>query len=222
MSDIAIIFDIDGLMVDTEPLSRVAWDQVLEKYGRTMDDETYTGLIGFRIDETADYLIAAYELDTDAQSLIQKKRTAYDAILAEGVPVLPGLFDLLEVIEKRGIPWGVATSSPCAHAKNILTQLGLWERCASATGGDEVSKGKPDPEIYLLAAQRLGCLPARCLALEDSAPGCQSALSAGLLTIAVPNGDTDLAKLPTVNYINDSLLEVADRFEDLMRELQER
>lgn len=222
MSEIGFIFDIDGLMVDTEPLSRRAWDQVLGQHGQVMDDETYKALIGYRIDETADYLIKQFGLMDDAGSLIQQKRAAYEPLLAQGVPVMPGLFELVDAIDARGIPWGVATSSPYAHAQNILIGLGLWERCQMVTGGDEVAKAKPDPGIYLLASERLGFSPARCFALEDSVPGCRSALTAGLLTAAVPNGDTDIAQLPAVKYIFPSLGEVVNHLDDITRELQGR
>ena len=222
MNDIAVIFDIDGLMVDTEPLSRRAWDQVLAEYGVTVDDNTHKRIIGFRINETTDYLIEKYGLSADPETIIQDKRAAYDLILAQGIPVMPGLFDLVAAVEKRGISWGVATSSPYAHAHNVLSQIGLWERCQSVTGGDEVRQGKPAPDIYLLAAQRMGYAPARCLALEDSAPGCRAALAAGLLTIAIPNGDTIIEDLPAVDYRCPSLSEVVDRLDDLILELQSR
>jgi beta-phosphoglucomutase-like phosphatase (HAD superfamily) len=116
----------------------------------------------------------------------------------------------------------VATSSPLRHALELLDQLGLGNSCQTVAGGDEVVNGKPAPDIYLLAAKRLGLRPAQCLAVEDSAPGCQAALSAGFMVVAVPNRDTKASDFSTVDYTFSSLLEVVERFEDLLVELAKR
>lgn len=218
MSLNAVVFDMDGLMVDTEPLSRQAWEQVLVPFGYVLDEEVYGRMVGRRSDESTRLFLEAYGLPLTAVEVIARKNRFYDAILTGGVPVMPGLETLLAAIEKRGLPWGVATSSPRRHAQGILAQLELNGRCRALAGGDEVARGKPAPDIYLLAAERLGVPPRRCLALEDSAPGCQAAQAAGMVTVVVPNGVTETAVFPCAGHIFDSLLDVNGHFDALLRE----
>ena len=222
MKDIAIVFDIDGLMVDTEPISRLAWDRVLLKYGRTLDDDLHTRMIGYRFDESVYMVLNEYNLPLTADEAKKIKGAEYAQILAEGVPVMPGLYDLVAGINERGYPWGVATSSPYAHALEILAQLDLTGSCSAIAGGDEVPRGKPAPDIYLLAAQRLGLAAEQCMALEDSAPGCRAALTAGMMTLAIPNSDTKKADFPEVHQIFASLSDVAQELDRLLIELKNR
>ena len=175
----AVILDMDGLMVDSEPLSRRAWDQVLNAHGHTLNDATYNSIIGYRLDESAAMLIEAYDLSLGVDALAREKANALAKIRANGVPAMPGLYELHEGITRRGLPWGVATSSPRFHAQEILVQLGLNDSCQAIAGGDEVPQGKPAPDIYLLLAKRMGVPASHCLAIEDSAPGCRSVRSTG-------------------------------------------
>ena len=217
MSLTAIIFDMDGLMVDTEPLSRRAWAQVIATFGAVLTDEVYGRMIGRRTPEAAQILLASADIPLSAEDLVGQKTAVFDQILAQGVPVMSGLLELHTEIARRGLPWAVATSSPRHHAQQILTQLGLLESCGAIAGGDEVTHGKPAPDIYLLAAERLGVLPVKCLALEDSAPGCQSAAAAGMMVVAVPNGATETAVFPCANHIFPNLNEVANILDDLLQ-----
>jgi HAD superfamily hydrolase (TIGR01509 family) len=209
----AIIFDMDGLMVDTEPLSRRAWAQVITPFGAVLSDEVYGRMIGRRTMEAGQILLEAADVPLSAEELVGRKTAVFDQILAQGVPIMPGLMKLHDEIARRGLPWAVATSSPRHHARLILTQLGLLDRCGAIAGGDEVADGKPAPDIYLLAAERLGIAPQQCLALEDSAPGCQSAAAAGMTVVAVPNGAVDF---PCANHIFPTLVEVAQSFDVLL------
>lgn len=222
MIEIAIVLDMDGLMVDTEPLSRRAWDQVLATYGHTLDDSLYNSIIGYRFDETAATLIEAYDLPVNVDTLGRKKAAILAEFRASGVPVMPGLYELHAAINQRALPWAVATSSPRYHAQEILQQLGLQDSCRVIAAGDEATRGKPAPDIYLLAAERLGISPSRCLALEDSAPGCRSALAAGMMVVAIPNGDTEKADFPVVDHIFSSLHHVADGLDTLLATLTSR
>lgn len=177
---------MDGLMVDTEPLSRAAWDRVLAPHGVVIDDDLYGRMLGRRTTESVAMVLAAHPLPWTAEDLIARKTDAFMAMLREEIPVMPGLWPLLDELERRGIPWGVATSSPRSIAEVVLRGLTLAGRCGALAGGDEVAHGKPAPDIYLLAAERLGVAAAACLALEDSEPGCRSAAAAGMRVALVP------------------------------------
>jgi HAD superfamily hydrolase (TIGR01509 family) len=222
MTALAVVMDMDGLMVDSEPLSRRAWDQVLARYGYVLNDDTYNRIIGYRADESTAMVIKAYDLPVGVDDFMREKAEALAKIRVGGVPVMPGLFEFHANILRKGVPWGVATSSPRAHAEETIEQLGLSTSCQTVAGGDEVSRGKPAPDIYLLAAERLGIPARRCLAVEDSAPGCRSALAAGMMVAAVPNGATKAADFSAVNHVFPSLHHVSEMFEALLAELADR
>lgn len=211
-----VIFDMDGLMVDTEPLSRRAWGEVLREYGYTLDDGVYAWMIGHRSSDSGQMVLDAYPLPLTLNELILAKNGRYQTILAQGIPEMPGLRELVTELGQRGIPWGVATSSPRAHAQAILSRLGLAEVCSAFATGDEVAHGKPAPDIYFLAAVRLGVSPQQCLALEDSAPGCRAAVAAGMRGVAVPNGHTTQADFSFAYAVLPSLHAVAARLDDLL------
>lgn len=212
----AIIFDMDGLMVDTEPLARQAWDTVLSTFGHRLTDEIYLQMIGRRSRESVQIAWNAYQPPISAEELLARKTAVFETHLAQGIPIMPGLLELHTEIARRHLPWAVATSSPRHHAQTILTQLGLIHTCRAIAAGDEVQHGKPAPDIYLLAAQRLGIAPQDCLALEDSVPGSQAAVAAGMTTIAIPNGDTQASRFPHVHHILPSLHDVLAQLDQLL------
>jgi HAD superfamily hydrolase (TIGR01509 family) len=212
----AIVFDMDGLMVDTEPLSRQAWAKVLMQYGHTLDDGTYGRMIGHRSDVSAQVLLDRYAIPLTAGELISRKEAVFDGFRAKGVPVMPGLMALQAEIGRRKLSWAVATSSSRHHAQLILNQLSLADSCQAIAAGDEVRSGKPAPDIYLLAAERLNISPELCLALEDSLPGMQSALAAGMRVVAIPNPHTNKSDFGAVHHVFDSLYEVADSLDQVL------
>ncbi len=203
-------------MVDTEPISHRAWAQLLNKYGFDLEDEVYSRMIGHRIDVGVQIFIGAYDIPLTAAEIIRRKTAIFNEMMAHGVPVMPGLVELQAEINRRALPWAVATSSPRHHAEFILTQLGLRDTCWAIAAGDEVHKGKPAPDIYLLAAERLGKDPGHCLALEDSAPGCWAADAAGMRVIAIPNGQTKTADFTAAHHMFDSLHDVVGNLDKLL------
>jgi HAD superfamily hydrolase (TIGR01509 family) len=211
-----IIFDMDGLMVDTEPLSRRAWGEVLAEHDRTLSDELYLRMIGHRTLDSARIVLADHPIPYTPEELAARKTVQFATIRAQGVPVMPGLPELQAEIARRGLRWAVATSSPRAQAEEILDRLGLLADCSTIAGGDEVVQGKPAPDIYLLAAERLGVLPGECLALEDSAPGCRAAIAAGMLVAAIPNGYTTNSDFSFVPAVYPSLHAVRQDLEWLL------
>jgi HAD superfamily hydrolase (TIGR01509 family) len=129
---------------------------------------------------------------------------------------MPGLNEIVSAIERRSIPWGVATSSRRSYAIDILDQLGLLDSCQAIAGGDEVPKGKPSPDLYLLAAARLKMPPKVCLALEDSVPGAKAALLANMTVVGVPSGHTSKDDLRFAHHVFSSLSEVAANLDSLL------
>lgn len=212
----AVVFDMDGLMVDTEPISRSVWDRFLKLYGYTLDENTYQQMLGRRNDVSASILLEAFDLPLTVTEVIERKEAIYHRLRAKGVPVMAGLEELQAEIEARGIPWAVATASPRRHAAIILEQLQLLHKCPAIAAGDEVAHPKPAPDVYLLAAEKLGVSPSRCLALEDSMPGSQAAVAAGMRVIAIPNDQTKMGDFSHVYRRMDSLHDVLDNLDQLL------
>jgi HAD superfamily hydrolase (TIGR01509 family) len=170
-------------------------------------------MIGRRTDESARLVLSRYPLPFSIAELMAHKSRLWERRWRQGVPAMPGLFELQEAIRRRGIPWAVATSSPRYYAEHILQQLGLWPTNGVIVGGDEVAHGKPAPDLYLLAAERLGIPAESCLALEDSVPGAQAALAAGMQLIVVPAGTAPPGTFDFAPYVLPSLHEVAGRLD---------
>jgi HAD superfamily hydrolase (TIGR01509 family) len=212
----AVIFDLDGLMVDSEPLARLAWEQVVQEYGRELDDHLYLQIIGRRLEDSSRLIQEGLNLPVSATDLARQKDAAWQAIWSRGLPPMPGLMALHKEIRRRHLPWAVATSSHRHYARRVLQQLGLLEQCSAIAAGDEVAHGKPAPDLYLLAAARLGVSARMCLALEDSAPGCQAAVTAGMTVAAVPGAHTTPAELGLAHYIFATLANVAANLDALM------
>lgn len=186
----AIIFDVDGLMVDSEPISHAAWNEFLRPFGHQLTPEFIEKMVGLRGDVSSQMVQSFFNLPLTAPEIQQQKRKIAVRLYAQGVPIMPGLYELIADLERRQLPWGVGTSSPRQHAVNILEQLGLTEVCRAIAAGDEVAHGKPHPDIYQLAAKRMQVPPEACLAFEDSEPGSRAAVAAGLRVVVVPNADT--------------------------------
>lgn len=184
----AAIFDMDGLMLDTEPLAARAWTEAACGIGIAFDASVTPRLVGRTFSDCrrliADHHGVAYPVDT----LMDAWHAAYDAIVErEGIVLKPGLLELLDWLERQRIPKAVATSTRRARAEAKLERCGLIERFSALVGGDEVARGKPAPDIFLAAAAKLARPPAECVVLEDSEPGMQAAAAAGIPVIIVPD-----------------------------------
>ncbi len=221
--DEVVIFDLDGLMVDTEPLSRLAWDQVLAELGcAPIDDAFYNRLIGHRIWETAEMLVARYALPMEPSELAWRKEILFAELRSAEMQVMPGLYDLLGALKQRDIRWGVATSTPRHVAEEILNKINVMGSCEALAAGDEVPNGKPHPDVYLLAAERLGKEPAQCMVFEDSTTGCKAARAASMMVVAIPNDQDRLENFTCADRIMTSLLDVPGHLDALLSEVRQR
>jgi HAD superfamily hydrolase (TIGR01509 family) len=200
----AVIFDMDGLMLDTERWERTAWREVASEHGQTLSDEFFAGLVGRRESDTAQHMREHFGEQFPFEAARIAVRARFDGWIAHcPTPVKPGLEDLLCTLQRLGIPLAVASSTARAPALQRLGRLAQYFRVS--VFGDEVLHAKPDPEIYLRTLAQLGVAPATTLALEDSPPGFQSARTAGLTTIVVP----DLLPAPRdALYVCNSLKDI--------------
>jgi HAD superfamily hydrolase (TIGR01509 family) len=204
----AILFDLDGLMFDSEPHSLASWEAVLEERGITLDQPTIDSILGQRIDATARTLIDKYHLPDTAQSLADAK-TAYQIThLAGKVKPMPGLIELLDEIDRRGMPKAVASSGIRPYVEAVLRVNGLLDRFSVIITGDQVAHGKPAPDVFLAAARALNVEPSDCLVLEDAPNGVQAAKAAGMMCIAVPDHSVAQLDLSQADQVVASLSDV--------------
>ncbi len=201
----AVVFDLDGLMFDTEALFFQVSSEVLATRGKRFTPEIMRAMIGRRSAEVADVLKTLAGLDEPVEVLIAEVRARFDSVMDDAVHPTPGLFVLLDRLKQHGLPLAVATSSRRAYADRLLTRHRLRDRFAFVLASEDVSRGKPDPEIYRLAADRFGVSPETLLVLEDSPAGVASARAAGAFAVGVPHEHSPAEGLAAATLIVSSL-----------------
>jgi HAD superfamily hydrolase (TIGR01509 family) len=183
----AVIFDMDGLMLDTEPISHRAWWRAAGSLGVAIDDALLARMIGRNYRDCERLIRESLGPDAPVEAMMREWHRCYDEALADGIPVKPGLPDLLDWLERQAVPRAVATSTRRQRALAKLSATRMVERFDAIVAGDEVPNGKPAPDIFLCAAARLAVTPQRCLVLEDSEPGVRAAIAAGMTPVLVPD-----------------------------------
>ena len=174
-------------MFNTEHVFFDAGGELLRRRGKEMTIDVMNVLIGRRPLESFKALVQHLDLADDPVELLAESRVIFDAMLATRLAPMSGLFELLDRIDQRGLPKGVATSSPRHYLHNVLDQFALRPRFPMTLTAEDVTHGKPNPEIYLKAAKALGVDPAEMLVLEDSHAGTQAGVAAGAHVVSVPH-----------------------------------
>jgi HAD superfamily hydrolase (TIGR01509 family) len=188
----AVIFDCDGTLVDSEPLARTAWERALAPYGYAVTDEDAEATIGLPYPRVHAYYAERADLPPAEPYWSELSGELFALIDSELVPFDDAVSAARELRE-RGIPVGVASSSPRERLERTLRRAGLLEAFDVVVAGDEVEHGKPAPDMFLLAAERLGVPPEQCIVIEDSSPGVQAGMAAGMHTIGVDRTGASLA-----------------------------
>ncbi|MHA6299875.1 HAD family hydrolase [Devosia sp. CAU 1758] len=183
----AAIFDMDGTLLDTEAVFRDIVFDVCTELGFEMTHDVHRSMVGSSHERTSQLLIEAYGVAFPYSLFDEKCRVIMRERSHGGVPVKAGAVEFITELRARGIPTAVATSSRHPHAEHHLNAAGLLDLFETVVTRDDVVNPKPHPEPYLLAAERLGVGPTRCLALEDSHSGVRAAHAAGMQTIMVPD-----------------------------------
>ncbi|MDI9887096.1 HAD family phosphatase [Streptomyces sp. HNM0645] len=183
----AVIFDLDGTLVDSEPNYYEAGRRVLAGFGVTdFTWEHHTRFIGIGTRETLERLSEEYGLDASIEDLLAGKNRAYLELARTGTDVYPEMRKFVELLDAAGVPMAVASGSSRAAIEAVLACTGLDAYLTTLVSAEEVAHGKPRPDVFLEAARRLGADPAHCVVLEDAPPGASAAHDAGMRCIAVP------------------------------------
>ncbi|WRK54720.1 HAD family phosphatase [Coprobacillaceae bacterium CR2/5/TPMF4] len=208
----AVIFDMDGLMIDSERVTFEGYQHVLAKENLTMSEEKYKTLLGKPVKAVHDLFKEDYGPQYDVDQII-KDVHAYIAkrFETEGVPLKPGLVELLKYLKENNYKTIIATSSHRNRVDLIVKQAQIDQYFDDSICGDEVTKGKPNPEVFLKACQKLQVSPQDALVLEDSESGINAAYNADIKAIGIPDMKYPEEKYVKMTYkIMDNLFQVKD------------
>ena len=185
----AVIFDMDGLMLDSERLAQRAWQQASRDAGYDLSDDVFRVLVGRTIGDVRYELSGAFGENYPLDDIYYQKQTLFEEyIIKDGLSIKAGLLALVDKLDSLSIRKAIASSSSCDVIERNLRVVNIpLTRFDVLVGGDEVINGKPAPDIYLKAAKYLNEEPENCLVFEDSNAGVQAACAAGMLTVMVPD-----------------------------------
>lgn len=212
----AIIFDMDGLMIDSEPFHHKAFDKVFREYGKELtieDNNKY--FVGISDIDAAKEMIVRYQLPISPEELVERKQKAYRVLIANEITSQPGLMELLQKLQEYGYKKAIASSSMLSEIELVMNTLKINKYIDIYCSAQEVKHGKPAPDLFLLAAQRLGIEPALCLVLEDAQSGMNAAKNAGMKCYIIPSRETKGKDFSEATRVLDSLNEV---FENIKKD----
>ncbi len=199
-----VIWDCDGTVVDSEPIGTGAWAEVLARYGYTASAEDFAQIIGRPFEVFYDYFRERAPLP-EPQNLMAEYEAVLFPELRSRLRVFPDAGSAIDALATGGVPQAIASSSHRGRLDLMLEVSGLADRFQATIAGDEVERGKPHPDIYLLAAEALGREPQRSLAIEDTIAGVQSACAAGMKVMAVTRGMRSASELRDADWVVDEI-----------------
>jgi HAD superfamily hydrolase (TIGR01509 family) len=201
----AVVFDMDGVLADSEPVYYAAMNAVLATLGQQITPELQRQVMGHGVEESWAAVAAALKLEGPLNELIGLYDSELCRQLAEIKEPLPGVHETIAALRQRGMPVALASSSWPGWIDALLGGIGLREQFDAIVSATMVEHPKPAPDIYLLAAERLGVAPERCIAVEDTPTGLASARAAGMHTVQVRSASTAFEPQPDAAVVLDSL-----------------
>jgi beta-phosphoglucomutase len=184
-TDKAAIWDVDGTLVDTAELHFEAWQAVCREHGRAFTRADFAATFGQRNPEIIRKLFGERFNDEEIAALGDRKEVLYRSAASKGVDLLPGVRSLVEDLHQDGFAQAIGSSAPHANLELILRLTGIARFFTAVVGSEDTQRGKPDPQVFLLSAQRLGVPAAQCVVFEDAVAGVQAARAGGMKCVAV-------------------------------------
>lgn len=208
----AVIFDVDGVLVDSYEAHLASWQQLAEEEGLSMTEQQFLATFGRTSRETITQTWPERQLDeADVARLDKRKEKIFRNLIESDFPAMDGAVELIESLGAAGFLLGVGSSGPRENVDLALAKLHCRDAMQVAVSGDDVALGKPDPEIYRLVAHRLGAPPEACLVIEDAEPGIAAAKAAGMTCIALHSSGHRRDELLQADAIVNSLRELTPR-----------
>ena len=204
----AVLWDVDGVIIDSGEQHRAAWHQMATEEGLPYSDEAFWATFGMRNEDIMPQTFGIHDR-ARATALAARKEVIYRELLTREAVALPGAKDLLIALRAAGYRQVLGSSAPLENLRVIVAMLGLGDLLDGVVSGETVAHGKPAPDIFLAAATLAGCAPAHCLVIEDAPAGVAAAHAGGMRCLAVRRaGQADAPGLEAAEYIADSLLVV--------------
>lgn len=203
----AVIFDMDGVLTDSEPAFHAAVNDILARYGKSIDIHTYERFIGMATPVMWRQVIDLFSIPASLDEILEAYEPPLMARLREPRPPLPGAKELLAKLRALGVPLGLCTASYRRWVEAILPSAGIAKDFDVIVAGDDVARTKPDPQPYIQAARALGFAPEQCVIVEDSASGLTSALASGAHVIQLRATSTAADPMPGVARVITALAE---------------
>lgn len=182
----AVIFDMDGVLVDSEPLTMRAYAQAAAEFGVRLDPEQFAQRVVVAGELVRDFYLASGGRGEDWDRVFARKTQVYRRLVQQELQVMPGARELLEELRAGGVPLALATAASRVTMEVVCGELGLAAYFADAVALEDVARQKPDPEAFLRAAGLLGMPPARCVVIEDAPKGLVAARAAGMRCVVIP------------------------------------
>jgi HAD superfamily hydrolase (TIGR01509 family) len=201
----AVVFDLDGLLFNTEELYQFVGTELMRRRGKTFEEELIQKIMGRPQPVALQMMIDWHGLDTTVDILAKETQQVFEEILDDRLELMPGAAELLLTLEAAQIPKAIATSSGRRFTRNVLGKFHLEPRFQFILTGEDVTHGKPDAEIYRRAAEKFGISADQMMVLEDSQNGCRAAVAAGAFAVAVPNGPSSQHDFSGAALVVDTL-----------------
>lgn len=205
-----VIFDMDGVLLATEQIYTDVTRDIVGRWGKTFDWSIKSNMVGRPSIESARYLVKTLDLPIEPEEYLREREAAFQTRMPEAEP-MPGAVELVRGLSERGVPMAVATSSH-RHMFDLKTRRHReWFRlfdCVVLGDDPRIGRGKPAPDIFLLAAKELGADPETCLVFEDAPSGVEAARAAGMLVVGLPDPGLDPARLAGAHHVTRSLTEI--------------
>jgi len=199
----AVVFDLDGVLWDGEPVYYAAFNRVLEPLGHHLPEAEYDQIMGHSVEAAWEWVLKRFDISEPPEPFYDTYDAAVLEMLKEPIEPLPGVRELVAELRDRGVRIAVASASLRQWVDATLDGIGLRTEFQTTVSASEVENAKPAPDLYAKAAQRLGVMPSRCLAVEDTTAGIASAKAAGLFAIQLRAASTALPPIAEADLVID-------------------